>query len=642
MSKTISVEEQTHPSSPPLDGFGLLVFFLAFLKPLWRAGVAPSWGGDAADMVAAFSLLASQDGAYPLSTTLLHLWTALPLGNVPFRLLLLGSILLGATSWCGYKIALELCRQSALCQKPWLKSGHLRFLLMLPTLIAVGLLHSFGSLSVSATFQAGLCLWLLLLFLRLPYQTERPLRALAGLAVLVGLAFFNHPLTLLWLTPCFVLLAFRSRIHSSLTSKQWVLLGVLLVSGTGLLAFHWRPKPPLLRKLESLHERKNPSFLTRRNLSLSLSPMLRLHRSLSHRGETSFVWLFWVLMIVGGLTLAVKHRQAGAALLLWLLGGILLGMWSHHALHSDIGCLLVTIICSSLVGFALVFLGQQLLDRLHRLSPNRPSRTRWMMLFLVLLVLPLVLPEFWFDWRKRGAAWSWQPLLLSEVLEEPLPRGALIIANSSEWYTLRLYRRLVEGQRPDLMLVLPYKGKRKRGPQGDKGRRFSHTLPRLTRKNPPAFLKKLRVLAMKQAVCVEWFEEFPKKMAQYLHPLGGLFQWLPKKQVKVDKYGQAVDDRSFAAQQSYFWKQAYKALSLSDATNRGDLRQWLLRIHLAHARVYYHSSRWTSGLQEIRLAATLAGQHQEVLRWKKRLQTKLEESRKMRERSRTAVPMKAP
>jgi hypothetical protein len=216
-------------------------------------------------------------------------------------------------------------------------------------------------------------------------------------------------------------------------------------------------------------------------------------------------------------------------------------------------------------------------------------------------------------------------LLWSELMEELLPRDALVLTREAHHSVLFLYRQVIERQRPDVAYVP----------------RELHKIPRFVRErlvqNIPSYrllrrlqerdllqiFGELRKISEGRPVCLEWFDDLPAWIAQTAYPMGLLFVWDPENPVPRDARGRAEDDERMAEQQRRFWREAYVLLQPALEANLL-LRDILQVTHILHAQAYLQSGRWRAAKQEIVHALRWQGHEPKLRALQKRLQPHLD------------------
>lgn len=186
-----------------------LVFYLR-----WLPGTA-YWLDSPEFMTAAVSLGLAHPPGHPVVAILMKLASLLPLGDVPFRLNLVGAILGAVAAGLTGGIASVVAQRVLHHLNRDGKAGSLLYASALVGM-AGGLLYGLGASSMIQamaaevyTLNAALVLGTVYLLISSPDGTDAR-RTLAA-AVLMGLAFANHHLLCLFAGPAVLVAAFRSR-----------------------------------------------------------------------------------------------------------------------------------------------------------------------------------------------------------------------------------------------------------------------------------------------------------------------------------------------------------------------------------------------------------------------------------------------
>jgi len=216
-------------------------------------------------------------------------------------------------------------------------------------------------------------------------------------------------------------------------------------------------------------------------------------------------------------------------------------------------------------------------------------------------------------------------LLWSELMEELLPRDALVLTREAHHTVLLLYRQAIERQRPDVTYI---PRDLRDAPHFVRARLLRSAPPvrllrRLQERELLRLFDELRNIAEGRPVCLEWFEDLPEWIAQTAYPTGLLFTWDPENPVARDARGRAEDDERMAEQQRRFWQEAYALLGAAWQSN-ALLRERLQTTHILHAQAYLQSGRWRAAKQEIVYALRWQGHEQKLRVLQKRLQPHLD------------------
>ncbi len=627
-------------------------------------GLAPGWL-DAPELVAAsFSLGVSHPPGHPAYILFSHLFALLPIGSVAFRLALFSAFCFGMASWLTYRAGLHLFSAFPRISSD---SAWTRLFWLLPT-VGAGLVYSTCLQAVRPevyTFHAALCMATLERCLAAYHATtqEETDRAMWLALLFAGVGLANHHYLMLLMVPgCLLLSIFSGFWQKRIITRVLISLFIL---GIGLSTYLYLP----LRSKQQpvVHWGAVDSW---ESMGWTLSAKVwqgsvKVHKSqqpllmrafllLSLYIDQLGIWLCFLAFV--GFYLLIRLRLwLGMGVVFWWLGDFLSRVLLEVNLQdADLhGYLIVSFLLMSwgISASILAVLERLLVWQGEWLQEDKKaSRFLWLhkvkryvrplSLGYILLLLAVLgpLPSFFFaqqpeltandkpqktfrccDRRTRSASLLWM-----ELLEEFLPRNALVFSTYYQTGFLRWYRKVVERSRPDLHFFQRNFLSAKRIAEAEASRYPEHQkILRMFSKRPRNIAAELLRIAQQHSVCIEWYEDLPKSISLYLYPTGLLFQLDPDQKVERNSGGWASDDADIQRQQAHFWEVAYQLLDDEIKRDRG-LRDVLLWTHYNHAKVYLYGGRWRAAEAEIKRAVLLSPKSKDILRLRGKIADKID------------------
>lgn len=467
-----------------------------------------------------------------------------------------------------------------------------------------------------------------------------------------GIALANHHyLTLLMLPGILALLlawGWRS------FWRSWIWIGMIMLMGGGLLSYTYLPlrsvSQPTIHWGEAHSLRGWFWYVSAKAWQSSVRPLHQTQTPTQRLMLLSSVfaeqlgWLWFFLLLFGCYLLVRLGGMVGLSVLLWWSMG-LLGRWVFvvDRMDADLhGYLVVSMFFSGCILAVVMlwlwgrvqYLQEYLQDKLTRFL-WLPSLVRGIgtLAILWLLLVPwmrlseaaLSPEQYPFSLVHCDRSQSWGSLVWIELMEEPLPLGAVLLSSHYQTGFLRWYREVVERHRPDLQNfprnLMGHKGYTELAAKQKPA--FQHALQAFLH-HLPERIQAFRDSSPTSTLCLEWFDDLSPDLASQLSPSGSFFCWLPANTTRSPTKDKRTETEleSWREQQHFFWQRVYRQLQPHREHDQ-DLRNVLLWTHYQHARFYEKTKRWKLAIDEVDRALRLFPYNHTLVAMKQRLRQQL-------------------
>lgn len=619
---------------------GVGAFLVPFGLVLMMIGPSPGWL-DAPELTAAVASMGlSHPPGHPAYLLFARLFSLLPLGSLPFRMTLFSAMCFGLASWAAYRAALQL-QALVLGERALSLTGRCLTCLAIwvggctytASLQAVRPeVYTFHALLSLLMFERLLAAW------RWGQLTETERESAWGLptsdtkatlqgALLYGIGLANHHYLMLLTTPGILWFLWHRR--RTLLPSLWSWGRIALIVCVGLSTYLYMPVRSAQRPAihwGSAHTASGFTWqISAQAWQKSIKPSSRTQPMMQRGFLLLSLYLeqlgVWCLFVLVGLYVLIRMAPSPGVLVFLWGGGVLVGRLLMHVdrLDADLhGYLIVSMFLFAwMMAFLLVFAWTQL-DELPVEKTSLRKAARGGVVLVALLPFSLMpytalFPnEHPFSVAHSDRRGQLGPLLWSELMEDPLPYGTILVTSYYQNGFLRWYRGVIERQRPDLLLIQRNLLIHKPIAQltGQRNPTLRHIVSRF-RQDKKGFFTKLKALTKSRNVCFEYFQDLPDHVVQALTPTGMFFCWTPNKTATPKRTGRAEDDKATTEQQGHFWRVVYQTLSASLKRDK-ECRNILLWMHYQHALFYRETHRWQAGLTETRYALKLSPKSAEV------------------------------